>query len=299
MDIDDPILRDAVAAIDAGDVAALDALLSANPYLLINRIANGEDGYFAAPYLLWFVVENPIRNERLPPNIVEVANTIINHLDRLAPPSRQHQLDYTVELAATGRVPRECGVQTRADRCAGRAWRSRLRARHNRCRIGERDAARRLIHHGAPLTLTAAIGAWPAGRGRAPASVCGCQRARRCAGRRRQPRPARGRRHAARRRRRSQPAQRRACIVTPRPCTKPRSPVTRRYATCSSLPAPHSPSMTSCGTAHPPAGRNTRATRRSRIIRSQSSGPVTSRRCATRDAISVNGFPALTTLHAI
>ena len=156
MDIDDPILRDAVAAIDAGDVAALDALLPANPYLLINRIANGEDGYFAAPYLLWFVVENPIRNERLPPNIVEVANTIINHLDRLAPPSRQHQLDYTVMLAATGRVPRECGVQLALiDTLIANG--AHAEGLDTAVAHREFDAARRLIHHGAPLTLVAAI----------------------------------------------------------------------------------------------------------------------------------------------
>ncbi len=157
MQISDPILNDAIAAIDAGDVTSLDALLSANPYLLTNRIANGEDGYFAAPYLLWFVVENPIRNERLPPNIVEVADTIIAHLDRLAPPSRQRQLDYTVELAATGRVPRECGVQL-ALIDALVAHGAHACGLDTTVVHGELDAARRLIHHGAPLTLTAAIG---------------------------------------------------------------------------------------------------------------------------------------------
>lgn len=156
MEISDPILADAVAAIDAGDIATLDALLAANPHLVTSRFANGEDGYFAAPYLLWFVVENPIRNERLPANIVAVAETIISHIDRNAPASRQRQLDYTVMLAATGRVPRECGVQI--------ALIDTLVA-HGACAEGldstvahrEFAAARRLIDHGAPLTLAAAV----------------------------------------------------------------------------------------------------------------------------------------------
>lgn len=157
MKMSDPIVGDAIAAIDAGDITTLDTLLSGHPYLLTNRITNGEDGYFADPYLLWFVAENPIRNERLPPNIVQVAKAIIAHLDRLAPASRQHQLDYTVELAATGRVPRECGVQLALiDALVGHG--ARAGGLDTTVAHGEFGAALRLVHHGAPLTLTAAIG---------------------------------------------------------------------------------------------------------------------------------------------
>jgi peptide-methionine (S)-S-oxide reductase len=85
-----------------------------------------------------------------------VTTTIVDHLDRHAPPTRQHQLDYTVELIATGKVPREAGVQlplidaliTRGARASGLD----ATVAHN-----EMAAARRLIHHGAPLTLTAAL----------------------------------------------------------------------------------------------------------------------------------------------
>jgi peptide-methionine (S)-S-oxide reductase len=157
MEVGDPILSDAIAAIESGDIATLDALLASHPHLLTDRIANGEEGYFAAPYLLWFVAGNPIRNARLPPNIVEVAVTIISHLDRLAPPSRQHQLDYTVMLAATGCVPREGGVQIALidGLVAHGAQASGL---ETTVAHGEFDAARRLLYHGAPLTLAAAIG---------------------------------------------------------------------------------------------------------------------------------------------
>ena len=157
MQISDPVVTDAVAAIDAGDIAALDGLLADCPALLTDRIANGEEGYFASPYLLWFAPENPIRNGRLPPNIVDVAHAIITHLERLDPPSRQYQLDYTVMLAATGCVARECGVQLALiDALVARG----AQAEGLDTTVAHREfaAARRLLDHGAPLTLTAAVG---------------------------------------------------------------------------------------------------------------------------------------------
>jgi hypothetical protein len=158
MEIRDPIFADAVAAIDAGDIARLDALLTQHPRLVTDRLASREEGfaYFADPYLLWFVAENPIRNDRLPPNIVAIANQIVDHLDRLAPPSRQHQLDYAVMLVATGKVPREAGAQIPLiDALVARGAQPdglESSVAHN-----EMDAARRLVHHGAPLSLLAAL----------------------------------------------------------------------------------------------------------------------------------------------
>lgn len=158
MGIRDPVFADAVAAIDTGDVAKLDALLTQNPRLVTDPLPSREEGlaYFADPYLLWFVAENPIRNDRLPANIVAVTTTIVDHLDRHAPPTRQHQLDDTLGLIATGKVPREASVQlplidtliTRGARTSGLD----ATVAHN-----EMAAARRLIRHGAPLTLTAAL----------------------------------------------------------------------------------------------------------------------------------------------
>ena len=40
------------------------------PELLSARLENGREDYFARPYLLWFVAENPIRHGALPANIV-------------------------------------------------------------------------------------------------------------------------------------------------------------------------------------------------------------------------------------
>lgn len=156
MDIRDTIFADAVAAIDAGDIAKLDALISQNPRLVTDRLITQEPGYFADPYLLWFIAENPIRSDRLPANIVDVAMAIVDHLDSAAPPSRQEQLDYTVMLVATGRVPREAGVQIALIDCLIKRG-ARPDGLDSTVAHNEMEAARRLIHHGSPLTLTAAL----------------------------------------------------------------------------------------------------------------------------------------------
>jgi hypothetical protein len=156
MIIRDTIFADAVAAIDAGDVARLDSLITQHDYVVRDRLRTEEPGYFADPYLLWFVAGNPIRNPRLPANIVTVAMTITDHLDSLTPPSRQQQLDYTVMLVATGMVPRECGVQLALiDALVARG--AEPDGLDGTVAHGEFEAARRLIHHRAPVTLAAAI----------------------------------------------------------------------------------------------------------------------------------------------
>jgi hypothetical protein len=156
MIIRDTIFADAVAAIDAGEVARLDSLITQHHRLVTDRLRTDEPGYFADPYLLWFVAGNPIRNPRLPANIVTVAMTITDHLDSLAPPSRQYQLDYTVMLAATGMIPRECGVQLALiDALVARG--AAASGLDGTVAHGEFEAARRLIHHGAPITLAGAI----------------------------------------------------------------------------------------------------------------------------------------------
>lgn len=156
--IRDPVFADAVAAIDAGDTAKLEALLAQHPYLVTDHLDSREEGfaYFADPYLLWFIAENPIRNATLPGNITGIAGVLIDHLDRLAPPSRQRQLDYAVMLVATGEVSRKAGVQIPLiDTLIARG--ARPDGIDGTVAHGEFEAARRLIHHGAPVTLTAAI----------------------------------------------------------------------------------------------------------------------------------------------
>jgi hypothetical protein len=151
----DPVTREAVAAIDTGDADTLERLLAEHPRLASDRIEGGE-GYFRRPYLLWLVAGNPVRNERLPENIAEVAGAIIRAAERGGVASQREQLDYALALVSTGRVARESGVQlelidllidagaTPADVHAALAHR-------------EIAAAERLLQRGATLTLAAAI----------------------------------------------------------------------------------------------------------------------------------------------
>lgn len=170
MVIRDTIFADAVAAIDAGDIAKLDSLISQHPHLVADRLVTQEPGYFADPYLLWFVAGNPVRNASLPANITDVAMAIVDHIDGAGVASRQTQLDYAVGLVATGRIPRESGVQrTLIDALIARG--ARPGGLDSAVAHNELEAARRLIHHGAPITLAAAIALdLPAARSLASAS---------------------------------------------------------------------------------------------------------------------------------
>lgn len=110
-DIDDALFRDAVEAIDSGNISLLQHLLQTNPQIVSTRLGNPTEGYFKHPYLLWFIANNPIRHEKLPANIVEVASLLITFVRQNAKDSFQEQIDYTFGLVETGRSPRECGVQ--------------------------------------------------------------------------------------------------------------------------------------------------------------------------------------------
>lgn len=110
-EITDTKFREAVEAIDSGNITALQRLVEITPELVTRRLDFPTEGYFARPYLLWFVADNPIRHELLPPNIVEVTATIIKALQKNPHDSYQHHLDYTLRLVCTGRIPKQCGVQ--------------------------------------------------------------------------------------------------------------------------------------------------------------------------------------------
>jgi hypothetical protein len=103
--ITDPLFRRAVDLIDGGDSVALRELLREHPALVQQRVQFEGENYFNEPYLLEFVAENPVRNDTLPPNIVEIAETIIA---AGAPPEA---ITSTLTLVCSGRVARECGVQ--------------------------------------------------------------------------------------------------------------------------------------------------------------------------------------------
>lgn len=118
----DSLFREAVAAIDAGDVSKLERCLAANPGLVSKRlespgawlrdkVGNALDDFFRQPYLLWFVAEDPVRNNILPQNIAQVARTIIEKAKREGADNLQEQLDYALQLVSFSWVARECGVQ--------------------------------------------------------------------------------------------------------------------------------------------------------------------------------------------
>ncbi len=104
--IEDPVFRHAVDLIDAGDAAGLRAHLREKPHLTRQHVVFEGGNYFRNPTLLEFVAENPIRRGKLPSNIVEVAQVI------LEAGVEQTALDEVLGLVATGCVPRQCGVQT-------------------------------------------------------------------------------------------------------------------------------------------------------------------------------------------
>jgi hypothetical protein len=155
-DITDPIFLKAVEAVDSGNLEVLQELISGNPRLLTERLPTNEKGYFKDPYLLWFVADNPIRIPALPLNIIEVTRLLVDGLLKTSSDSIQHQLDYTLGLVATGRIPRECGVQIALMDLlidAGAKPGGGMGAFAN----SNIEAANHLINRGGILTLPAAI----------------------------------------------------------------------------------------------------------------------------------------------
>src|SRR4029450_9321085 len=95
--------------------------------------------------------------KKLPKNIVAVTKTVIEALRKNAADSFQEQIDYTLALVATGRIPRESGVQIEwidllID--AGATPGNGIGALAH----GNIDAANHLIKRGGKLTLATAVG---------------------------------------------------------------------------------------------------------------------------------------------
>ena len=156
-DITDPLFRQAVEAIDRGDIITLEDLVTKNLRLIHDRLNYPEPGYFKDPYLLWFVADNPIRTGKLAVNIVDITRLLIGFAKNEAADTAQMQLDYTLGLVATGRIPKECGVQIEMIDVlidAGAKPGGGLGALAH----GNMEAAAHLIDRGGKLTLAVAIG---------------------------------------------------------------------------------------------------------------------------------------------
>jgi peptide-methionine (S)-S-oxide reductase len=155
-EITDPLFREAVEAIDAGNTPVLEQLLDNHPRLLHDRLDVPTEGYFRQPYLLWFVADNPIRNKKLPANIAEITRTIIRIAKREGVNSLQLQLDYTLGLVVTGSTPRDCGVQIELMDLIIDAGAKPGRG-HGALAHGNTAAAEHLVERGGELTLATAI----------------------------------------------------------------------------------------------------------------------------------------------
>jgi len=179
----DECFRDAVSAIDAGDVAQLQRLLAAHPELVRERLRSPGDwlratvgdalkGFFQRPYLLWFVAEDPVRNGRLPPDIAAIARVIIEAARRNGVVTLQEQVDYALRLVCWSWIARQCGVQIElidvlveaGASVDGRAVYNGRFGTHADSAIynGNFAAAEHLLKRGATMTLTTALcqGRW-------------------------------------------------------------------------------------------------------------------------------------------
>jgi Ankyrin repeats (3 copies) len=160
--------REAVAAIDAGDVATLERLVAATPALvrerlespgtwLSDKIGGPLDGFFQRPYLLWFVAEDPVRNGTLPANIAAVARAIIDGARRESSANLQEQLDYALTLVSWSWIARQHGVQLDLIDVLVDAGAALDGNQNNALVNGNFAAAAHLVKRGANLTLEAAL----------------------------------------------------------------------------------------------------------------------------------------------
>ena len=164
----DAHFRDAVSAIDAGDIVTLQRLVTANPALVRERLASpgawlrdtvggAVDGFFQRPYLLWFVAEDPVRNGTLPANIAEVARAIIDAARNEAVSTLQEQLDYALTLVSWSWIARQSGVQIDLLDVLVDAGAVTDGNPNNAVVNGNFAAAEHLVTRGAKLTLASAL----------------------------------------------------------------------------------------------------------------------------------------------
>jgi hypothetical protein len=168
LDAIDERFRRAVTIIDAGGVAQLEDLLESDPALVRDRldaagpwlrekVGGALDGFFKAPYLLWFVAEDPVRNGVLPKNIADVAQAIVRAAQRNSSDSVQQQIDYALNLVSWSWIARECDVQIPLIDVLVDAGASLDRNPENALVNSNFAAAEHLVRRGAPLSLAAAL----------------------------------------------------------------------------------------------------------------------------------------------
>ncbi len=164
----DELFRQAVAAIDAGDVVTLERLLAEHPTLVRDRLKSpgdwvrGQigaalDGFFKHPYLLWFVTEDAVRTGQLSVNVADVARVIIRAARRAGVKDLQEQLDSTFHFTVCSPIGREDGRQLELLDVLIDAGASTDGGPAQALVCHNAAAARHLIERGAMLTLPAAL----------------------------------------------------------------------------------------------------------------------------------------------
>jgi hypothetical protein len=148
--IEDPVFRRAVDLIDAGDIAGLRAHLQQHPKLVHQHVNFEGSNYFASPTLIQFIAENPVRRGKLPANIVEITKILLDAHPALS------ELNETLGLVATGRVPREYRVQVPLIDLLVDYGANPNGALHAAAAHGEMEAVHALIKRGARLDLPVA-----------------------------------------------------------------------------------------------------------------------------------------------
>lgn len=172
-DLTDRLFREAVTAIDAGDVPTVDRLMAEHPRLardrldapgawLRDKVGGALDGFFQNPFLLWFVAEDPVRNGTLPGNIADVTRAIIRAAQREGVANLQEQLDYALRLVSWSTVAAKHGVQLTLIDVLADAGASLDGNPDNALVNGNVAAAEHLVTRGATITLATALclGRW-------------------------------------------------------------------------------------------------------------------------------------------
>lgn len=164
----DGLFQNALTAIDAGDLPALEALLAAHPQIARERLTEpGEwlraqigpalQSFYKDPYLLWFLTEDAVRTGVLPANVGAMARAIIETAKRQGATNLQDQLDSALHFAICSPIGREDGSQRELLDVLIDAGASMEGGPVQALICYNFAAARHLIARGATLTLPAAL----------------------------------------------------------------------------------------------------------------------------------------------
>ncbi len=150
--IKDDTFRQAVDLIDEGNVDQLRELIANNRDLITRTVTFEGGNYFSNPTLLEFIAENPIRNNRLPANITDVARMLLES----GADQNQHSVGMTLSLVCSGNVARQQGVQQQLIELLCEFGASPDGAMQPALSHGEFAAADTLVKLGAKLDLVSA-----------------------------------------------------------------------------------------------------------------------------------------------